>query len=236
MSTTDPPADERRIPTSANLIELSVGGRNETPLYLVVHITHLKDRSILVWCGEAGAKAAEIVAKRDAKENDDVVPASKQETKSGSVVGSSHLVEEHHPTMQSGTAPTESEATPITGLLTRDWSVAMSSRNPNVSADCPNIHRFVLTFLASSQHQDAIATSLFRSTLDLSKPMAARLAKRFQLGQIFLSLHVPDQIAAMLEGPYTDPIGQKALLEIEGGIGKCVQESFTRHASALASD
>lgn len=66
--------------------------------------------------------------------------------------------------------------------------------------------------------------------------MAARLAKRFQLGQIFLSLHVPDQIAAMLEGPYTDPIGQKALLEIEGGIGKCVQESFTRHASALASD
>lgn len=63
--------------------------------------------------------------------------------------------------------------------------------------------------------------------------MAARLAKRFQLGQVFLSIHIPDDIAAMLDGPYTDPIGQKALLEIEGGIGKAIQQSFEKHAKSL---
>lgn len=122
------------FPTSATLIELPLAGNaaHPSPVYLLVHVTHFKDRALLVWCGEAGGEASRIAALKDGGDPiQQALPAGQPK--------SSLFIEENPPpaSSQNGNVagpPEMDERRPVTGLLARDWSVSMTSRNPNVSA------------------------------------------------------------------------------------------------------
>ncbi|PWN33468.1 uncharacterized protein FA14DRAFT_190617 [Meira miltonrushii] len=116
--------------------------------------------------------------------------------------GSSSLLMEEHvaPGLQTNAHP---DSIPPTGLLGKEWAVGMT--NPATDA--------------------SMSTSLFRSNLDIAKPMAARLSKRFKIPQLFLSLALPDQLLSMLDGPFSEPLGGKALLLLEGALGKVIKSN-----------
>lgn len=210
------------LPTSASLITLPIPSPH-APTHLVAHITQFKGQSLMLWCGEASSSLADAALQENRQ-------ASYQAARQA---GSSSLLMEEH-VAPGSQRNTNAVSLPPTGLLGKEWAVGMT--NPSTDA--------------------SMSTSLFRSNLDVAKPMAARLckyfdilqeysfsahisppflsAKRFKIPQLFLSLALPDQLLSMLDGPFSEPLGGKALLLLEGALGKVIKSSVKGQTSTAS--
>ncbi|OWZ81147.1 hypothetical protein C365_00114 [Cryptococcus neoformans Bt85] len=94
----------------------------------------------------------------------------------------------------------------VDNKLAGDWSVAMPSRG--------NI--------------PVTATPLFRSgSTDIALPMSQRLAKKFPLNQIHLSLSLPPSLTNQT-GQTIDPYASKMMLVMEKKLGKWIEEILSQ--------
>ncbi|AFR92254.1 hypothetical protein C343_00117 [Cryptococcus neoformans C23] len=94
----------------------------------------------------------------------------------------------------------------VDNKLAGDWSVAMPSRG--------NI--------------PVTATPLFRSgSTDIALPMSQRLAKKFPLNQIHLSLSLPPSLTNQT-GQSIDPYASKMMLVMEKKLGKWIEEILSQ--------